>query len=761
MSEVNIILDKLKDKSILEIINWMASNLDISQLIGCLKVINPDEYNRFVQQNTSVPQSTKVAINYPVAPESFDDVKMYVINITRNSNIVPIAIFPRCMYDTKKMGVEINTLLGTKQEPIVDAAVKNTESTSMLTLALGSSGKRPHYTVIYAEKLPTGKISSYMNTASISEILSAVQSTSPDKINKIITPIEYVDIYKRLARFLEIYFKIIMGRFKIVKDHKKTVEMKIVSYTKSSDYIPPNIKIIAGSGKGVTLIDSLIQKEIEIKDENLEVFIMPYGLGDAWKQSVTGELYYPMHSIAQLDTSAMKSHFLIPKGKNYATFKNSTCVLLAYDLSKSKPYLVQNYNQSGKPTTIEWKTENDLKNCVSLDTRGVLQKLIPSEVTNALNNFPDKLLAAPYASRVWGQFTDTDQWDNQGKVDLRYLNVDADAFMNRSADVGSTRRTDSSDKMTKLLANAIDVANNISSEADDEGAIGASASGPISNSLESAFGNLQRVAALKNAYITGVRFGKSGLNFLTFMFNPENERWSKDPKKKFSGKWKSETSLRKALSSKSSVTPSEEGLHNFFEMKDLTINNTGFKFGKDYQLPPLHYSSFGYIKKAVTELNQRERGPQLYPLGKYAYLKGPHAGVSATFSEADSRSLGLWPKTRMNASSAKNMSEFQFGNKVVSKVGKKTVNFGKNILNFSSSKKHSFGSSEPNEYAMIRSAYTGKKFPGIATAELSYKGTQSPYSGFTGIIGRRPGFGRVTKPVKKTKKTKKINKAKN
>jgi hypothetical protein len=797
MSEVDNILNKLKDKPVLEIIEWMASNLNIEQLIGCLKEINPVDYDRFVQQNIQVPKSpqmSRVPINFPVAPESFDDVKMYVINITKNSNIIPIAIFPLSMYDTKLMGTNLiktdkhkNDVEKERHDAgIVERAFSHTKKLKMSDLALKQGKEYAYYSIVYAEKLSSGEISEYMNNASIPEILQMVQSTKT--VNKINKKLTYLRLYNSLFRFMEIYFRIVSSMFNTFKEGSKVRNsvMEITKYPNDKIATPNKIKLIYNYGVGVTIDDRYIPQNIKIIDENLEVFIMPYGLGDAWTTEA-GQPYYPIQSEGQVNKSILGKYF---KNKK---FVDSTCVLLAYDLSKSKPFLIQNYNQHGNPTTIQWKSEKELGDCVQLDTRSGIQKLNATSVTNALNNFENKLLAAPYASRVYGEFTNTNQWENPGTTDLRFQDVNADVFLNRSVAEGTEPFTEATqDAMDK----AIKTVNSISDSV-DEGAIGAGASGPIRD-IDSSFGRLQRVAAKRNVYITGARFGKSGLNFLTFMFDPSTQKWATDPKKKFNGKWKSETELKGMLSQSSSTTPTTKGIHNFFEMKDMKLNQSQFKFGKDYQLPPVHYSSFGYYQKAMEVMNKREQGPQLYPLGKYAYLKGPHAGVSATFSEADSRSLGLWPAPRMSKASGQNMSEFQFGQpkyasqfgrqlktvksptkktvksptkktvksptkKTVKSPTKKTVKSPtkktKQIVSLSKLtklKKHSFGNAKPNDYSMVTSAYTGKLFPGIEKARYSFNGTQGTSAGFTGIVGRFPGFGNALKKVVKKNALKKV-----
>jgi hypothetical protein len=806
MSEVDNILNKLKDKPVLEIIEWMASNLNIEQLIGCLKEINPVDYDRFVQQNIQVPKSpqmSRVPINFPVAPESFDDVKMYVINITKKSNIIPIAIFPTCMYSTIKMKSKLvvdfsdvyndrelkksykarKEIIDKVQKPIVDEIVNLIrDKITRSNLALGKIRERPFYTVIYAEKLPNGDISDYLNTGSITDITSRLKE-KPNKI-KSKSGFTAIKAYRYLYHFMEIYFKILQGAFDI-----KPNLMSITRYGSGGNTeIPSGIKLISGVGVGVTLIDRMIQPEApNIENWNIDVFLMPYGLGDGWIQK-PNQLYYPVHSERQL-VGELDNYFDISKGKPWNVFTNSTCVLLAYDLSKSKPFLIQNYNQVGKPTNIQWKSEKELGDCVQLDIRSGIQKLNATSVTNDLNNFENKLLAAPYASRVYGEFTNTVQWENPGTTDLRFQDVNADVFLKRYVAEGSEPFTAATQDAMDKAINTIKTVNSISDSV-DEGAIGAGASGPIRD-IDSSFGRLQRVAAKRNVYITGARFGKSGLNFLTFMFDPSTQKWATDPKKKFNGKWKSETELKGMLSQSSSTTPTTKGIHNFFEMKDMKLNQSQFKFGKDYQLPPVHYSSFGYYQKAMEVMNKREQGPQLYPLGKYAYLKGPHAGVSATFSEADSRSLGLWPAPRMSKASGQNMSEFQFGQpkyasqfgkskyasqfgrqlktvksptkKTVKSPTKKTVKSHtkktKQIVSLSKLtklKKHSFGNAKPNDYSMVTSAYTGKLFPGIEKARYSFNGTQGTSAGFTGIVGRFPGFGNALKKVVKKNALKKV-----
>jgi hypothetical protein len=170
---------------------------------------------------------------------------------------------------------------------------------------------------------------------------------------------------------------------------------------------------------------------------------------------------------------------------------------------------------------------------------------------------------------------------------------------------------------------------------------------------------IQRFGARRNMYITAIKgSGKSkskSLKFLTYGF--KNGKWDKK------GSWKSFDSIKK--SKQFNGKTSKAGLQNFFGLKNLYINKSagfGSKNGgcKTIALQPVHPMSFGYARKGCNE--DRTYG-QLFPLGKNAYVKGQHKGVSSTFSEAFAKRHGLYPASPSKIPNKWTYNQSQFGKK--------------------------------------------------------------------------------------------------
>ena len=231
---------------------------------------------------------------------------------------------------------------------------------------------------------------------------------------------------------------------------------------------------------------------------------------------------------------------------------------------------------------------------------------------------------------------------------------------------------------------------------------------------------LQRNAAKGNVYLLGARFGsKLGSKFgsgnssrdklLAMVFNPKSGWSGSGPK------WMSSKELSGAVNDGLSQRVSKEGISNFMKLGNLQIPEQHFK-ELSVQFGALEPSAFGYNQKVLKKLNKEQSGHQLYPLGKGAYLKGKHAGVSATYSQQHSERLGLWPKPKP-VSRMVPKSQAQFGRSC----------FGKTVK----------AKNSPNNWSnnSIISAYTGKPMPGINRAVYGVNGTQGVYGGFTGTGG--------------------------
>lgn len=222
----------------------------------------------------------------------------------------------------------------------------------------------------------------------------------------------------------------------------------------------------------------------------------------------------------------------------------------------------------------------------------------------------------------------------------------------------------------------------------------ASATG--SDALES----LQNVAALKNMYITGVKFGRSP-SFMTYMFDSSKGRWaSHDKSGKPKGQWKSPVDIEKVLAGKipKHYPPRmiiEKGIDAFKYVDGIKSGGKGVH----QPLPRISGSAFGFAKQF-----------QLYPLGKDAYFKGPHKGVSSGCrSEAEALKLGLIKPPSKIPNPPSGGGWFQFG--------------------------HSFGKANDWTRDGVINAYTGKPMSGIPEFRLGFDGTQGPYTGLTGMVG--------------------------
>ena len=319
---------------------------------------------------------------------------------------------------------------------------------------------------------------------------------------------------------------------------------------------------------------------------------------------------------------------------------------------------------------------------------------------------------------------------------------------------------------------------------------------------ESAFGVIQSIAAEKNIYVTGARFGKDDKpGFFVYVFDNKNREWVKNRNNRPSGEWKTLGSLKslfkKQAEREKGTFPSSKDIGNFVsKFSSVQMPTSKFNYRSNYQLKPLHPSSFGYIQKfgqargfpvcrsgmqlypmgrdayfngrhqgVSSNFSQQfsedhglwnpnefgqargfpvcRSGMQLYPLGKDAYFKGRHQGVSSNFSQQFSEDHGLWNPSPMVPAPNHIVGQFQYGS-----LKKKTNHhFGssKPVRRRKTKRKGtrttkrkgvSYGKKyEPNTLGMVKSAYTGKMIPGIPVNLYGYKGTQWTYGGNTGVGG--------------------------
>lgn len=709
---VNEILEKLKAKSVIDIINWMVTNLEVTQLIECLKEINPRSYQAFLAEKAEKAETPGTyPVNFPYKAGSLEDTLLGIIDISKNSRYIPIGYIP-------------------------------------LSLPGCETVKAHKITIVYLRKVkPTKKdnwVTDQAEVASIEQFQDLVTASKKDIKIKGKQRISVSDIKES---FYDLLQNSKYKDFITVDESKKT------------------------KGKNLPFID----KEFTVqwgdnKDKiDMDLYLMPYGLGSAWEYK-KGEKVYHIYSrlfnISEEEKTLWNQYF------NKNSTKGNNCTLLAYDDSRkcSKYFVVRRYGKgekgipkgkkAGDIEEYGWYREKDVKDyCNSkLDDIPKLNSLTIS------NDLDGRKIGVPFHTRVYGNLMPGDRWKN--KEDLRMLtrgpykfrdprkiptrgeNCDSkvvseqmkdDNFSDLPGPDGHTMQSlllgaigpDSNPEDLKRMEQQIESLKNCENDAlEPYFDMGMGASYNDSN----AFGDLQRMAAQKNVYITGVRFGKNP-KFYTYLFNENNsKKWKKDRNKKnIEGQWIGEDKLIKELMKQKNPRASKGTTKAFMEFNDVMMNNKKFRYGKDMQLQPLHPSAFGYMQKVMKKGHgwpvDRSYG-QLYPLGKDAYFKGRHQGISSTFSEQFSKKHGLWNPPPSVPAKQRIVGQFQYGNNMKKK---KHSCFGRTCReNFSR-----FGKAEPNAWTRhgIRNAYTGKTMAGIADNRYGYKGTQWVYGGNTGVVG--------------------------
>lgn len=194
------------------------------------------------------------------------------------------------------------------------------------------------------------------------------------------------------------------------------------------------------------------------------------------------------------------------------------------------------------------------------------------------------------------------------------------------------------------------------------------------------FGRIQKVAANKNIYLTTARDTKDGMKYLGYKFGARGtSKWEMKYGKPV-GRWMTEKQIL-GSSFGTSCNVSQEGYVNFFKLNNLYPKT---KEG-DIPLIRMNPMMFGYVKQAQK---------QLYPLGKNAFFKGVHKGITSNLSDLESRQIvGFGPKRRS-----------------------------------------CFGTT-PNEWIQTKTGYGDAEVGMIPFNVLGFRGTQGPYTGVTGAVG--------------------------
>jgi hypothetical protein len=219
------------------------------------------------------------------------------------------------------------------------------------------------------------------------------------------------------------------------------------------------------------------------------------------------------------------------------------------------------------------------------------------------------------------------------------------------------------------------------------------------------FGEVQRKAAKNNVYLTGYKFGTN--KYMGYVFNPKKEAW--DPKPRWLTKKQLDELLRQQKERFTKAT--KEGFEKFLSLSNLFVEKVkGF-----FAFEPLHPSQFGYCEKSL----------QLYPLGKDAYYRGPHKGVSSNFhappvpgSRANKFQLYPLGKDAFYKGPHRGVSSnFSAQTAAALLRRKKQSCFGKSV--------------RPNDWSKkgVYNSYTKRWQPGIR------RNVYNPHSGVSGTVG--------------------------
>lgn len=685
---VHSILQDLKKKPVIDIIQWIVVNLEVTQLIECLKEINIRSYNAFIREKESAKDVIGTfPVNFPYQAGSIEDTLLGLIEMSKKSRYIPIGYIPKLLPDAK-------------------------------------SDKQMKISILYLRKVKSSKGKNYCTS-------KAEVATIDEFINLVIGSRKDIEIHN--------------GEQLDFNDIKKSFTEALQQF--QEEYKPEFVQVKKINNETNVSFDN----EKTYKD--IDLYLMPYGMGTAWEYNKEEKKQGVYHIYSRLFTPNDYK-----KWEEYFKEGKSNCALLAFDDSRPcSKYFVKRYNKNGKFDEYGWYRNEDLKDYCA-DQWNDKNKLTVREEAQYINNLKK---GVPFHTRVYGKWMPDKIWNS--KEDLRmytrgvYKNripqsaisqkdsCDSKEKAEESADsfidgvTGATGATDSAfllgavdptlskekqEKMIKRIYEistgsndcALDAFDTVMSEDDAKSAFDTVMS---DDDAKSAFGSLQLEAAKKNVYITGVRFG-SKPKFYAYLFNKDNEKkWKKDRMtKNIKGEWMGEKQLKQLLKKQKSPRTSKETTEAFKEFDNIMIPEKDFHYGQDIQLRPLHPSAFGYIQKQKKWPVNRSYG-QLYPLGKDAFFKGPHQGVSSTFSEQFSKKHGLWNPSPVVPAKQRIVGQFQYGN------------------NMRKKKKSCFGSVEPNMWTRngVKNAYTGRNMSGIPINQYGYKGTQWVFGGNTGVGG--------------------------
>lgn len=679
MTSKEAIIKKLEKLKLPDILNWIVTNLNIDKLITCLKEVNPAAAELLERRNVS--ENSISYINEPTKPGSFDDYRMRVIDTFKGSNIIPIAAFPGPLkfYLTQNDVDYVNDI----QWPIFYVSI------------IKSKGKTT---------------TSDVKVATFNKLIEKIK---PQSIQSVLLDNEKLDAHDISEAFRKFLIK---NRLAVNSLNKK----KLMNGENIKEYAI----YIMNNTNGYDGIDT-------------DSFLMPYGIGKNIWEKVDDKLnnIYFIYSVRFYDEK------LKELWNNH--IENSRCVLLATSdrMGKNK-YLINRYNKKNK-WEQEWYNEDEIKkHCTKDDPwKDTFPKLKHNKITEELNKrYQENLL---YSNRIFPGYVSEENWEDQvgNNLDLR-TQYDNPKWMERQIEDPRLlpefnikfNKDDKPDyqnptyKKVQFPPGLVGTSDQNPLESQGGGAADDGATGATGTNPKSKFGELQSAAAEKNLYIAGVRESGGKRDFLSYMFDPHKNNgpsWN-GTKKSASPSWKSERQVLNLINKKEkSYRPTKSGVKSFMKLENIMLPESKFKFGSDLQLQPLHPMQFGYMKKAIKKWPVDRSYGQLYPLGKDAFFKGRHKGVSSTFSEQFSKRHGLWSKPKMVPNNTF-VAQFQFGKK------KKKSCFGS-----SNNYNATVGKGRVNDWNRmgIVNHYTGHPMAGLSKVKYGYNGTQGVYGGYTGVGG--------------------------
>lgn len=754
---VDGIIKDLEGKSTQDIINWIITNIDISSIIECLKTISPDNYNAVINmyqsRNQGAPQ--QYPVNYPIKTNNLlEYTKLQVEEISRGTRFIPLAVFDFDVFGVENVDIDdsIETMMKYVEGNMKYSTDEECEETIKIFNGIinrnlptrGGIGTiiESKYTVLFTtycllkgEKygvdnslflitLEEFKDECLNPENSLSKLIGKRTFTSGKKGIYVVN-----QNYVNFATLL--YFKFLekKGAFDGLKIDKLDLSYPddLLNFKTFLPYVTRKVK------------DKKTGK-LKPKDDYLYKYTINTGYGGGYGMDPR-HIYSDQYS-RYINSTLFEGSIFDDGAKSgkKCNVNETSCIPMAYNVLNNK-FLVKRI-KSDKSSTYEWMNKKEMqKHCKCLD-KDTLKELplvqSADDVTRFMNNMEG--YAPPYHTRFYGEFLPQQFW-GENPSDLRVHNMskfdpsifgqssDFDGSTGAVAKFGSSPLMSMSEMVSSTITPAVSnpftrktrrkyvdipldkIPPSISDKNMQElieiyDRINRCVSEKLGNSFGSkkSLSGMKKLSAMGNVYLLGANFGKT-TKYLTLTFDPKTQKWEKSPT------WRTGGGLVQRVKSGLASKPTKTGLNNFKKLRDFQIPPKDFS-KLHYQSKPIKPSSFGYFRKALEQINRENKGMQLYPLGKGAYLKGRHAGVSSTYSQRDSERLGLW-KPRQRVPRHVSTAQFQFG--AMRPAGS------------------CFGKS--NDYGPIRNGYTGRYMQGIVNPRYGYNGTQGVYGGTTGWAG--------------------------